>query len=79
MIHLEYPIYQRVEGTAGSPFMCHVLENGKSRLVFSGASAEAVLASAKEWANRELDTPERRQRFADLAAARKARKEKANA
>lgn len=65
-----YPIYQRIAGEGGAPFMCHVFENGQSRLVFSGNTAEEAKQLAEDWVNRNFDTPERRARMAELAQKR---------
>ena len=71
----DFPVYQKISGI-GAEFMCHVLENGKSRLVFSGATAADAKSSAEEWANRALDTPGRAARIADATAARNAARAK---
>lgn len=74
----DFPVYQRVSGH-GADFLCHVIENGGSRLVFSGATAQMAERAAMEWANRALKTPERLARIADRAKARSAARAKKSA
>ena len=71
-----FDTYQLVDGS-GARFCCHCKENGNSRLVFFGDTAEDALAKATAFANSTLDTPERREMLRLRAEARaKARKAK---
>lgn len=69
-IMVTYSIYERIEGD-GPAFYCECRENGESRLLFSGPSAFAAEFAAREWAAKNLDTPERRERLAQAAERRR--------
>ncbi len=57
----------------GPAFACMPIEAGKRMLLaFSGDDPVETVTRAKEWVNREFDTPERRARTKAAAEARKA-------
>lgn len=57
----------------GPTFMAGIVENGVMQPVtFSGSDPASVVQAALDFANRELDTPERRARITARTEARKA-------
>ena len=66
---ITFDVYQLQHGQ-GPKWLCHCLEHGKSRLVFFGETEGEAVEKAKEWANSNLDTPERREIMRKRAAAR---------
>lgn len=59
----------------GPAFLAGICEDGKMMAVtFSGSDPGAVVASARSFADRNLDTPDRRARLAARAEAAKARR-----
>jgi hypothetical protein len=72
---ITFDTYQNTDGNK-TDWCVHVLENGKSRLVFFDATKELAMAKATSWANRALDTPERREIMRQRAEVRKAGKAK---
>jgi hypothetical protein len=66
-----FTTYSRVNGE-GAEWLCHCQENGKSRLIFSGATELEAQRAAQEFADANLDTPERRRRLQELIERRKA-------
>jgi enoyl-CoA hydratase/carnithine racemase len=75
-LDLAFPVYAKIGDEDGPAFQCAVIENGTTRLIFSGDSASAATARAVDWANRNLDTPERKARIAEATAKRLAAREK---
>ena len=75
-LDLAFPVYAKIGDEDGPAFQCAVIENGATRLIFSGDSASAATARAVDWANRNLDTPERKARIAEATAKRLAAREK---
>jgi hypothetical protein len=70
-VNITYDKYQKV---VGKPDWCvHVLEDGKSRLVFFGSTEAEAMGKAKDWANTNLDTPERREILRQRAEAARER------
>ena len=63
-----YDAYQKVVGKPD--WAVHVIEDGKSRLVFFGASEDEATLKAMKWVNDNLDTPERRETMRKRALAR---------
>ena len=67
-----FPLYKNTTPD-GPEFVCLPLENGtRSLLAFSGTDAVETVQRAKDWVNKEFDTPERRERNRAAAEARKA-------
>lgn len=63
-------VFKRVSGSTSKDFCCHLFENGQSRLVFSGDTADEAERLALDWANSVLLTPERIERMRVAAAKR---------
>lgn len=69
-----FPLYKNTTPD-GPEFLCMPLENGtRQLLVFSGNNAVETVQRAKDWVNKEFDTPERRERTKRAAEARKAQR-----
>lgn len=78
-VNITFTTYKIVSGT-GPEWLAHCLENDKSRLVFFGDTEMEAVQKAKDFANKNLDTPERRELLKERAKARakaaQAKKEK---
>jgi len=69
-----FPLYKNTTPD-GPAFIAGICDGGKLlAITFSGPEPSAVVESARSFANRNLDTPERRARIAARAEAAKARK-----
>lgn len=68
-MNITFSTYKLASGD-GKEWLCHCLENGKSRLLFPGDTEEEAVKAAMDFANTHLDTPERNALLKARAEAR---------